>query len=152
MHAGGHRVTFADPTAKDRAKRVAETVGASHEIPYRQAMRSELLVLAVPRDHIDRAVMALGSGAEAVIVDAVQDERGSGSRSGAEMLAHKLDTHRVVRALIHIPQSGSNVQICGDDENSKVLVDRAFQACGCATTDRGPLSSAVELEAPRSAA
>ena len=94
----------------------------------------------------------MGSGAEAVIVDAVEDERGNSSRSGAEMLARKLDSHRVVRALIHIPQSGSNVQICGDDENSKVLLDRALHACGCITTDRGGLSNAAELEAPATAA
>ncbi|MGB9651019.1 MAG: NAD(P)-binding domain-containing protein [Candidatus Cybelea sp.] len=152
MRGGGHQVTFADPNAKERAKRAAATIGAGHEIPYRQAMRSDLLVLAVPRAQIDRVLTALGPGADAVIVDAVEDERGSASHSGTEILAHKLDTDRIVRALIHIPQSGSNVQICGNDANSKVLFDRALQACGCATTDRGPLSNAVELEAPRVAA
>jgi predicted dinucleotide-binding enzyme len=152
MRGGGHQVTFADPNAPERAKRAAATVGGGHELPYRQAMCSDLLVLAVPRAQIDRAVTAVGSRPDAVIVDAVEDERGSASHSGAEMLAHKLDTYRLVRALIHIPQSGSNIQICGDDPNSKVLFDRALRACGCVTTDRGPLANAMELEAPAVAA
>jgi predicted dinucleotide-binding enzyme len=152
LKGGGHAVTFGDPTARDRAERAAAATGTRGEIPYQQAMDSDLLLLAVPCEQVDRAVRAVGSGAEAVIVDAVEGERGNGSRSGAEMLAHKLDSHRVVRALINMPQSGSNIQICGDDANSKVLVDRALHACGCVTTDRGPLSNSTELEAPTRAA
>ena len=152
LKSGGHTLTFSDPTARDRAERVASEMGTIREIPYRQAMDSELLLLAVPREQVDRAVKAVGSGAEAIVVDAVEGERGTGSHSGSEMLAHKLDSHRVVRALINMPQSGSNIQICGDDANSKVLVDRALHACGCVTTDRGPLSNSTELEAPTRAA
>ncbi|MGA8325969.1 MAG: NAD(P)-binding domain-containing protein [Candidatus Cybelea sp.] len=148
MRSGGHQVTFADPKAKERAKRAAALVGARDEIPYRQAMSADLLVLAVPRQDLDRAVTAVGSGADAVIVDAVEDERGNRSQSGAEVLAHKLDSRRVVRALINMPQSGANVPICGDDPISKGLVDEALGACGCDTTDRGPLANATELEAP----
>ena len=111
-------------------------------------MKSDLLVLAVPREQVDRAVTAVGSGAGAVIVDAVEGERGSAGHSGAERLARKLDSHRVVRALINMPQAGSNIPICGDDDQSKVLLNKALHECGCVTTDRGPLSSATELEAP----
>jgi predicted dinucleotide-binding enzyme len=67
------------------------------------------------------------------------------------MLAAKLDSHRVVRALINMPQSGANVPICGDDENAKALVDRALHESGCLTTDRGPLANAAELEVPAAA-
>ncbi|HEY6327273.1 MAG TPA: NAD(P)-binding domain-containing protein [Candidatus Cybelea sp.] len=148
LSRGGHKVTFGDPGAKDRAGRAAAALGAQTELPYAQAMKSDLLVLAVPREQVDRAVTAVGSGADAIIVDAVDDERGSAGHSGAEQLARKLDSHRVVRALINMPQAGSNVQICGDDEVSKVMVDKALHACGCVTTDRGPLSNATELEAP----
>ena len=148
LKMGGHRVTFGDPTAKDRADRAAAEVGAQKELPYQQALHSDLLVLALPRDQVDRAVTAVGSGAQAVVVDAVEGERGSRTQSGAEMLARKLDSHRVVRALINMPQPGSNIQICGDDPQSKILLDKALQTCGCVTTDRGPLSSATELEAP----
>lgn len=152
LKSGGHAVTFGDPAARERAERAAAALGTHGEIPYRQAMDSDLLLLAVAREQVDRALTAIGSEADAVIVDAVEGERGNGSRSGAEMLAHKLDSHRIVRALINMPQSGSNVLICGDDAISKALVDRALQSCGCITTDRGPLAIAIELEAPLTAA
>jgi predicted dinucleotide-binding enzyme len=145
---GGHQLTLADPGAKERARRAAAEIGAREEIPYQQAMRSDLLVLAVPDDEVDTAVKAVGSRADAVIVDVVDGERGDGDHSGAERLALKLDSHRVVRALINLPETGANIPICGDDTNSKVLVDRALHSCGCVTTDRGPLAKAVELEAP----
>jgi len=149
LSTGGHQVTFADPAAHERAKRAASLIGARDEIPYKQAMHSDLLVLAIPRQEIDRAVTAVGSGAGAVIVDAVDGERGNRALSGAEILAQKLDSRRVVRALINMPQPGANVPICGDDPTSKNLVDRALHACGCETTDRGPLAKASEIEAPR---
>jgi predicted dinucleotide-binding enzyme len=148
LHTGGHRVTFGDPISDEQAKRAAAALGTASDAPYHQAMCSDLLLLAVPREQIDRAVSAVGSGSDAVIVDAVEGERGTTSHSGAEVLARKLDSHRVVRALINMPQSGSNVQICGDDALSKSLLDKALQTCGCVTTDRGPLASAAQLEAP----
>ncbi len=148
LSSGGHKVTFGDPGGNDRAGRAAATLGTESELPYEQAMTSDLLVMAVPREQLDRAVTAVGSGADAVIVDAVEGERGSPTHSGAEQLARKLDSHRVVRALINMPQPGCNIPICGDDDQSKVLVDKALHACGCETTDRGPLSNSTELEAP----
>ena len=48
MRSGGHHLTFADPAGLERAKRAAAMVGAREESPYRQAMCSDLLVLAVP--------------------------------------------------------------------------------------------------------
>ncbi len=149
---GGHQVTLGDPAAEERAKRAASVLNARAEIPYRQAMSSDLLLLAVPQTDVDRAVRAVGSGSQAVIVDAVEGERGTGSYSGAEVLARKLDSHRVVRALINMPQAGANVAICGDDQVSKDVLDRALQASGVGTTDRGPLANAGELEAPLAAA
>jgi predicted dinucleotide-binding enzyme len=148
LRSGGHHVTFGDPAGSDRARRAAAAVGTESELPYRQAMRSDLLVIAVRRDEVDRAVSAVGSGTEAVIVDVVDGRPPQAPRSGAEMLAHKFDTHRVVRALINVPQPGSNIAICGDDERSKQLLDKALHSCGCITTDRGPLSRAAELEPP----
>jgi predicted dinucleotide-binding enzyme len=152
LQSGGHELTLSDPSANDRAKQVAAGIGARTEIPYRQGFCSELLFLAVSPEALERAVRAVGSGAEAVIVDAVEPERGNGSLSGAQMLAHKLDSHRVVRALVNMPQSGANIPICGDDPNAKAMVEQALEACGCLTTDRGPLSHATELEAPALAA
>ncbi len=148
LRDGGHQVTFGDPNAKERARRAASLVGGADATPYDQAMCSDLLVFAVPRQEVDRAVTAVGSGAGAVIVDAVEGERGNRSLSGAELLAAKLNSHRVVRALINMPQAGCEVSICGDDPTSKGLVDEALQSCGCETTDRGPLANSSQLEAP----
>lgn len=111
-------------------------------------MKSDLLVLTVPQGEVDAAVTLIGSRAAAVIVDALEEERGNALLTGAEMLAAKLDNSRVVRALINLAQPGANVLICGDDPESKNVVGRALHACGCLTTDRGPLSRAGELEPP----
>ena len=151
LRTGGHQLTVADRSANQQAERVAAEIGAHTETPYKQAMSSELLVVAVPRSSVDAAVKAIGSGSQAVIVDAVGDEHGNGAHSGAEMLAAKLDSHHVVRALINMPQSGANIPICGDDANAKAVVDRALHASGCLTTDRGPLGHAAELEVPAAA-
>jgi predicted dinucleotide-binding enzyme len=152
LQSGGNDVTLSDPTDDRRAERVAAELGARHEIPYKQAMSSQVLVLAVPRRDVDRAVKAIGSNVEGVVVDAVSDEHGHGHHSGAEMLAHKLDSHQVVRALINMPQPGSNIPICGDDQNAKMIVDQLFQSCECFTTDRGTLAHAAEIEVPAAAA
>jgi predicted dinucleotide-binding enzyme len=138
LQGGGHQLTYSEPANRSEA--------------YRQAMCSDILMLAVRPQDVDRTVKAIGSSTEAVIVDAVESERGNGKLSGAEILARKLDSHRVVRALINMPQSGANVPICGDDPTAKAVVDHALHACGCLTTDRGPLSHATELEAPAIAA
>lgn len=152
LRSGGHQLIFSDPLATERAEHVAAELGAGYQIAYRQAMWSEVLILAISHGEVDRAIVAIGSGAEPVVVDAVADERGNGAHSGTEMLARKLDSRRVVRALINMAQAGANIPICGDDPNAKSVVDRALQDCGCLTTDRGPLSHATELEAPLVAA
>jgi predicted dinucleotide-binding enzyme len=121
------------------------------EIPYRQACTREMLVLAVPSDRIDEALTALGSGIQSqAIVDAT-DGPGASGNSQAELLARKINSHRVVRALITLPQAGASIPICGDDPVAKQLTEEAFEACQCIVTDRGPLSSASQLERPRAA-
>jgi predicted dinucleotide-binding enzyme len=138
--AGGHQVSS------------QAGVGEAEE-PYRQGCTRDLLVLAMPSDRIDDSLAALGSGIQAqAIVDATDGAAPSVGNSQAELLAHKLDSHRVVRALITLPQAGTSVAICGDDPHAKQLVAEALRACKCAVTDRGPLSQAGELERPRAAA
>lgn len=145
LASGGHDVSFSDPHDEAAAQRAAAEIGAASEIPYQQAMARELLVLACARRDIDAALAAIGSGMESSVLDAL-DGGPEKPHQGAELIARKLNTHRIVRALIVLPQTGANIPICGDDEQTKVLVREAFEACGCLTTDRGPLSNAVELE------
>ncbi len=150
LRSGGHDVTVGDPNT-GKAERAAMRLGTQAELPYQQAMHSDLLLLAMPREEIDQAVTAVGSGAEAVIVDATDGKAAPGSHNGAQTLSHKLDTHRLVRALINLAQPGTNVPICGDDPQAKALVEKALRECGCLATDRGPLVNAPQLE-PRIAA
>ena len=143
--SGGHDVTFSDPHGEEAAGRAAAEIGAQAQTPYNQGMMSELLVFACAREDVDAAVTAIGSSVGGVVLDAL-DGSPSEPHQGAELLARKLDSHEVVRALIVLPQAGANVPICGDDPAAKALVDEAFKACGCLTTDRGPLANAAELE------
>ena len=154
LASGGHEVTMSDPESPQHgSERAAAKAGTEAEIPYRQAMTREMIVFAIPRQQVDTALTAVGSGVEAhAVVDAMEGPPlVRNGASGAELLARKLNSHYVVRALIVLPQAGANIPICGDDAMAKTLVDEAIKACGCVTTDRGPLSNADELETPRPA-
>lgn len=143
--AGGHEVTIGDGRSQDAAQRLAEELGVQAATPYRQGITSEMLVFAFPRQDADRTLTALGGNPDCVIVDA-REGGPAKPHCGAELLAHKLDSHQVVRALMLLPQRGADVAICGDDPEAKAAVEEAFASCGCAVNDRGPLSNAVELE------
>lgn len=151
--SGGHDVSFSDPDDEQAAQRAASSAGATEaETPYDQASTREVLIIAVSNDAVDEALTATGSGiAACAIVDATDGKPAAAGSSSAEMLAHKLNSHRVVRALIILPQAGASVPICGDDPIAKQNVEEAFAACNCVVTDRGPLSSAAELEPTRAA-
>ncbi|HEU5480336.1 MAG TPA: NAD(P)-binding domain-containing protein [Candidatus Tumulicola sp.] len=144
LASGGHELTVGDVRA-DAAGRAAAHIGAPVETPYQQAMTRDVLVMAFPRSEADRVLAAMGASPHGVIVDA---REGGPARPhhGAELLAHKLDSHEVVRALVVLPQQGANIPICGDDPEAKAVVNEVFTACGCLTADRGPLSNAAELE------
>src|SRR5581483_3394661 len=90
LRTGGHEVTYGDPLSQERAERAAREVGSQAQIPYRQAMCSDVLVFACDKAHVDRAVVAIGTTPDAVVVDAIPNERGGSYRSDAEMLARKL--------------------------------------------------------------
>jgi predicted dinucleotide-binding enzyme len=145
LASGGHEVTFSAPRDQNPAVRAAAAIGAEAEQSYNQAMTRDLLVFACARDEVDAAIAAIGSRVDGVVIDALDGSPDAPHR-GAELLARKLDSHEIVRALIVLPQGGANIPICGDDPAAKALVDEAFKACGCLTTDRGPLSNAAELE------
>ena len=144
--SGGHDVTFGDASSKDRAEAAAAALGVRSESLYEQAMTRELLVFALPRTELDRAVAALGTIPDRVVVVDAMAGAPPAPHRGAELLARKLDSHEVVRALMAVPLQGANVPICGDDPEAKSLFAEALNACGCATADRGPLSNAPALE------
>ncbi len=145
LASGGHDVTFSDPRDQGAAELAAAQIGTDAPHPYDQAITRELLIFACHRDDVDSVITAIGSHVDAVVVDAL-DGGPDAPHRGAELLARKLDSHEVVRALIVLPQEGANIPICGDDPAAKAMVEEAFKECGCLTTDRGPLSNAPELE------
>ena len=147
---GGHEVEFSHPRDSEAAVEAAQRVGAEADIPYRLAGTMEILIFAVPHDQIDQAITAVGSVGSTVeaIIEAGDTRPAEGDFCDAECLAKKLDSHKVVRALIVLPQKGANIPICGDDATAKAVVEQAFVACGCVITDRGPLSNAPELYPP----
>ncbi len=96
----GHDVSVSDTYAPDRAAPVAAGIApdASAQTPYQQAAVSDVLILAIRWEDLDQVLTAMGPPPEsAVIVDATRP-RHPGSRSGAEMLSARLNTHRLVEA------------------------------------------------------
>jgi predicted dinucleotide-binding enzyme len=143
--SSGHDVTFGDPRGDELATSAAAKAAAQAEKPYNQAMTRDVVVFALPRKDIDRALTAMGSSPKGVVLDAL-GEGPAKPHCGAELLAQKLDSHNVVRAMIVLPQPGANVPICGDDPAAKAVVTEAFVSAGCLTADRGTLENAPELE------
>ena len=148
---GGHDVEFSHPRDPQAAEQAAEKVGAETNIPYRLAATTEILLFAVDHDAIDDAVTAvgtLGTTVQAIIEAGDSRPAAQGDLTDAECLSKKLDSHKVVRALIVLPQAGANIPVCGDDPQAKAVVEEAFAACNCVVTDRGTLANAAELYPP----
>jgi predicted dinucleotide-binding enzyme len=111
-----------------------------------------MLIFAGSRERIDDLLAQTGCiSPQTVVVDATEATL-PGDGSGPELLARKLDTHRVVRALIMAPHAGANILYCGDDVDAMTMVEEVFRTAGCLTTYRGPLANAAEIEAPAKAA
>lgn len=112
----------------------------------------DMLIFAGPRERVDDLLaQAGGISPETIVVDAMEGKL-PGSESGPELLARKLDTRRVVRAVIMAPQAGANILYCGDDADATTTVEEVFRTVGCLTTNRGPLANAAKIEAPPNAA
>jgi hypothetical protein len=101
----------------------------------------DMLIFAGARSGTDAIVTKLGEiGNQTIIVDAIE-----GTLPGLDataLLAGKLGTYRVVRALIARPKAGSHVLMWGDDPDDMQLVAGVFRAAGCVTTDCDPTLNA----------
>jgi predicted dinucleotide-binding enzyme len=147
---GGYHVCFGDAEGMKPAEAAAERAGAVADTPYNEAAVCDMLIFAAPREQMDDLLVRSGGiSPETVVVDAMEGIL-PGGVSGPELLARKLDTHRVVRALIVDPKVGANILYCGDDTDAMTVVEEVFRTAGCVTTDRGPLANAAEIEAPPS--
>jgi predicted dinucleotide-binding enzyme len=144
----GYHVCFGDVEGMKPAEAAAARAGAAADTPYNDAAVCEMLIFAGSRNQIDDLLGQAGCiSPQTVVVDAMEDTSAHGE-SGPELLARKLDTHRVVRALIVAPQAGANILYCGDDADAMTLVEEVFRTAGCLMTDRGPLANAAEIETP----
>jgi predicted dinucleotide-binding enzyme len=144
----GYHVCFGNAEGMKPAEAAAERAGAAADTPYNDAAVCDMLIFAGSRDQIDGLLTQAGCITPlTVVVDAMEDTL-AGGESGPELLARKLDTHRVVRALIVAPQPGANILYCGDDADAMTMVEEVFRTAGCLTIDRGPLANTGQIEIP----
>ena len=144
----GYRVCFGGADGMGAAEAAAVQAGAVADSPYNDVSVCDMLIFAGSRGQIDDLLALTGCiSPQAVVVDAMEDALAGGG-GGSELLARKLDTRRVVRALIAAPQTGANILYCGDDGDAMTLVEEVFRTAGCLTTYRGPLANAAEIEPP----
>jgi predicted dinucleotide-binding enzyme len=144
----GYHVCFGDADGMQPAEAAAERAGGVADTPYNEAAVCEMLIFAGSREQTDDLIARAGRiSPQTVVVDAMEGALPDGG-SGSELLARKLDTHRVVRVLIPAPLAGANFQYCGDDADAMTMVEEVFRTAGCVMTDRGPLANAAEIEAP----
>jgi predicted dinucleotide-binding enzyme len=130
---------------------VATSGAAGNPPPYDAATGSEVVVFAGERDRLDALVTKVGRLLpETVIVDAMEGGEPPPRQSNAELLAHRLDSHRVVRASVLLPVPNASVLLAGDDPEAVGTVEELFRTSGCVTAARGPLARAAEIEPPRS--
>jgi predicted dinucleotide-binding enzyme len=144
----GYHVCFGDAAGVNRAETAARQAGGVADTPYNDATSCEMLIFAGSRAEVDSLLTATGCiSPDAVVVDAMEGTDGG----GPELLAHKLDTHRVIRALIVAPQVNANIPYCGDDADAMTLFEEVFRTAGCLTAYRGPLAKAGEITLPGTA-
>lgn len=141
----GYHVCFGDTEGLKWAQAAADQAGGVADTPYNDAAVCEMLIFAGPREKADDLLARAGCISDhAVIVDAMEDPKPA-DPSGTEQLARKLNTHRVIRALIVAPEPGADIPYCGDDADAMTKMEEVFRTAGCLTTYRGPLAQASEI-------
>jgi len=136
----GYQVCFGDADDMQQAEAAAERAGAVADTPYNEAAVCEMLIFAGPREQMDDFLAQAGSvSSQSIVVDAMEGGLPEGG-NGSELLARKLDTHRVVRALVVLPQPGANILYWGDDADAMTKVEEIFRTAGCTTKYCGTLA------------
>ncbi len=148
---GGYRVCFGDDEGMQPAEEAAERAGAVADTPYNDASVCDMWIFAGSRERIDDLLAQTGRITHHTVVVDAMEEVTPGDESGAALLARKLDTHRVIRALITAPKAGANVIYCGDDADAMTMFEEVFRTAGCITTDRGSLANAAQIAVPAGA-
>jgi predicted dinucleotide-binding enzyme len=148
LHRAGNGISFSDPPhGMDKAETAAAALGNGSlaDSAYHQAASCDMLVMAVRWDDLDTTLTALGPVGEKIVIDAMQPPPIEDS-SGAECLAHKLDSRRVVEAFVKPIRPGDPIELCSDDPEATSAVAEMIRTAGYTPVDGGPLSYARELE------
>jgi predicted dinucleotide-binding enzyme len=134
LTGGGYDVTRAD---------------SADGAPYEAATGSDIVIFAAARSEMDALVTQVGRILpETIVVDAMEGDPHPEGESGAESLAKRLNSPRVVRASIQLPEPNANILLAADDKDAMTIVEEIFRKSGCVTTDRGTLVHAAEIEPP----
>lgn len=141
LASAGNEVSYSDPASPQRSQTTA----------YQQTIASDILILAMPWDQLDRAIAQMGRPGAGVVVAAVRAD-GPVRGSAAQHIALLLESRSVVEAFLDTPSPGSTVPVCGDDPESKKIVMEMIAAAGWRAEDRGAMVSAHELESRSQAA
>lgn len=141
LAAAGNEVDYSDPGSPQTSQTTA----------YRQTIASDVLILAMPWNQLDRAVAQMGRPGGGVVVAAVRAD-GPVRGSAVEHVSLLLESRSVVEAFLDAPSPGGTVPVCGDDPGSKKIVMEMIEAAGCHAEDRGALGSAHDMESRSQAA
>jgi predicted dinucleotide-binding enzyme len=160
----GHEVMFSYARNAQKLEQLArESQGRGRAgTPGEAALDADVLLLAVHWSHVDEVLQQAGDLAGKVIASCSLPMNASdtalvvgGSSSGAEELAKKVHTARIVAAFSTIPsevlfsvfaarrKSGRpGLVYCGDDPGAKQLVATLIRDVGFEPVDAGPLRMA----------
>lgn len=132
-----------------RAERIARVLtDHGHELiegkPYDQVIGSDVIVMAVPWEKVDKTIVQMGQLGDTVVIDAT--DAPPDDLSGAEQLARKMNSPHVVETFGDDAEPGEAIPVCADDPAAKAIVMELIRSCGYEPTDAGPLAKAGPLE------
>ncbi|HUN29762.1 MAG TPA: NAD(P)-binding domain-containing protein [Alphaproteobacteria bacterium] len=149
LRRGGNTVCFSDLDDDRISQSAAEVLGegAFATTPYQQAATCDALLLTIRWQDVERALAALGTYKDGIVVDATRPPD-LGGLSGAELLAHKLDNRHVVKGFVEPLEENANhfIRIASDDPEARAEVGEIIAHCGWSALDLGPLANARTIE------
>lgn len=158
----GHRVSIGSrhpESANAELRKLAD----GRVMPYQDAAESsELLFFCIPWAHQIGALQLLGDISGKVVIDVSNPETPDGhgleighNMSGAELLAERLPSARVVKAFNYVyaevlrhadPRLKPTIFLCGEDVKAKESVAALVASCDLLPVDAGRLRNARYLE------
>jgi predicted dinucleotide-binding enzyme len=164
----GHEVVFSYARSEEKLKRLARKAGgeARAGTPREAAQTAQALLLAVHWSRVDDVLAQAGGVAGKVVVTCSLPMNSDDTAlvvgqtsSGAEELARKIPTARVVAAFNTVPSevlfdvyagrrkaARPSLVYCGDDRRAKTVASKLIRDVGFEPLDAGPLRIARYTE------